>query len=85
MIKSQLKENIHFYGTTWCGDCKRAENWLKAHKIFFHFIDVDQDEKAQEFVRSKNEGNIVVPTILFSDGSILVEPADQDLADKLGE
>jgi glutaredoxin-like protein len=83
MDKSMLRKDIRVFGTTWCGDCKRAEKWLKEQNIPFAFIDVDQDSQAQDYVRSVNNGNVVVPTILFPDGSILVEPSDQDLAEKL--
>jgi glutaredoxin-like protein len=83
MDKSMLRKDIQLFGTTWCGDCKRAESWLKGQNIAFAFIDVDQDLNAQVYVKSVNDGNVVVPTILFSDGSILVEPSDDELAAKL--
>ncbi len=83
MDKTNLRKDIQLFGTTWCGDCKRAEKWLKGQNIPFAFIDVDQDPKAQVYVKSVNNGSVVVPTILFSDGSILVEPSAEELAAKL--
>ncbi len=85
MNKLNLRQGIIFYGTTWCGDCKRAEAWLNSHNIPFKHVDIDQDRKGQEYVMDVNKGNVVVPTILFADGSILVEPSDQDLIIKLGD
>ena len=31
-----------------------------------------------------NDNRLIIPTILFSDGSLLVEPRDAELAEKLG-
>jgi hypothetical protein len=47
-------------------------------------VDIDIDESGEEFVLSTNKGMRSVPTILFEDGSILVEPTDTELQYKLG-
>lgn len=64
-------------------DCLRAKRFLIRHNIFFQWIDIDLDPQAERFVREKNKGLRSIPTILFTDGSILVEPSNQELADKL--
>jgi len=45
---------------------------------------VDSNEIGEEFVILINKGMRSVPTIVFVDGSILVEPTDADLQQKLG-
>lgn len=72
------------YGTDWCGDCRRTRKFLTEHQIPFQLINIDQDKQAEKFVRSVNRGNRSVPTIVFPDGSILVEPSNGQLAQKLG-
>ena len=47
-------------------------------------MDIEQDKSGEEYVRLKNGGKRIIPTIEFSDGSILVEPSNAELADKLG-
>jgi thioredoxin reductase (NADPH) len=47
-------------------------------------VDIEQDRQAEEYVREKNNGKRIVPTIEFADGSILVEPSNAELAVKLG-
>lgn len=75
---------IRVYGTRWCGDCHRARRLLDRSKIAYEWIDIDRDREAEQFVRQHNNGNRSVPTILFDDGSALVEPSNAELAGKLG-
>jgi glutaredoxin-like protein len=75
--------SIIVYGTTWCGDCRRARRFLQNHQIDFQWINIDQDREAEAYVREVNHGNRSVPTIVFPDGSILVEPSNLQLAKKL--
>lgn len=72
------------YGTPWCPDCRRSKQFLGEHRIAYDYIDIDQDPAAQAEVERLNRGNRSVPTIVFPDGSILVEPSNEALALKLG-
>ncbi len=72
------------YGTPWCPDCRRSKQFLGEHRIAYDYIDIDQDPAAQAEVERLNRGNRSVPTIVFHDGSILVEPSNEVLAQKLG-
>ena len=76
------QEKIKMYVTTWCGDCRMAKRWFDSHGILYEYINIEEDEKAAAFVASVNKGMHSVPTIIFPDGSILVEPTPQDLARK---
>ncbi len=73
---------IKFYGTTWCGDCIRSKAFLDENKVEYEMIDIDKDGKAAKYVEKVNKGNRSVPTIVFEDGSILVEPTNEDLGKK---
>lgn len=75
---------IIIYGTNWCGDCRRTRRFLDYHKIPYQWIDIDQDKEAERFVLQTNRGLRSVPTIVFPDGSILVEPSNLKVAEKLG-
>ena len=76
--------NIIVYGADWCPDCRRSKSFLNEKNISFTWIDVDQDQAAEALVREKNNGNRVIPTIIFEDGSFLSEPSNEDLANKIG-
>ncbi|MCF2144395.1 MAG: FAD-dependent oxidoreductase [Candidatus Heimdallarchaeota archaeon] len=73
-----------FYGTTWCSDCKRSKKFLGEHRILYDFIDIEEDETAALKVEALNNGKRKVPTIVFDDGTFLVEPSNAELAAKLG-
>ena len=75
---------IVVYGADWCGDCRRAKQFLNQLGISFEWIDIDCNRKAEEFVININRGMRSIPTIVFEDGSILVEPTNEELADKVG-
>ena len=75
---------IVVYATRWCFDCKRSEKFLRKNRIEFRKVDIDQDPEGREYVMKVNDGSRSVPTIVFPDGSILVEPSNAELAEKLG-
>ena len=76
-------EAIRIYGATWCPDTSRARKVFDKHHIHFAWFDVDEDRAARKYVESVNDGDCRIPTIVFIDGSILVEPADPELERKL--
>ena len=75
---------ITVYGAPWCPDCKRAKQFLGEQRVRYDWIDIDQDEEARQRVQELNDGKQIIPTIVFQDGSILVEPSNAELAAKLG-
>ena len=74
---------IRVFGTIWCFDCTRAKGFLDQNQIPYEWIDIDQNQAAEIYVRNVNNGNRSVPTIVFPDDSILVEPGNAELARKL--
>jgi len=74
-----IENEIIVYGTTWCGDCIRVRRFFDKNNITYHWVDIDQDKRGEEFVFSINCGMRSVPTIVFADGSILVEPSEAEL------
>jgi mycoredoxin len=74
---------ITVYGTPWCGDCKRALRVLDQHQAHYHYVDIAVDDGARSYVEQVNRGFQSVPTIVFPDGSVLVEPSSSALAQKL--
>lgn len=75
-------KKITVYATSWCGDCRFAKRWLDSHGIDYDYIDIEQDDQAADYVVKVNDGRRSVPTIVFPDGSILVEPNARQLEAK---
>jgi thioredoxin reductase (NADPH) len=75
---------ITVYGATWCPDCARAKEFLGAHRVEYAWVNVEERPEALAYVERVNDGKQIIPTIVFPDGSILVEPSNAELAAKLG-
>ena len=75
---------ITMYGTGWCSDCKRAKQFFGEQRVHYDFIDIDADPDGRAIVEQLNDGKTIIPTIVFDDGSMLVEPSNAELAAKLG-
>jgi mycoredoxin len=74
---------IVLYGTVWCSSTWFVRSFLDERQIPYQWVDIDQDPQAAAYVEEINKGYRSVPTIIFSDGSILVEPAQSELERKL--
>lgn len=75
---------IKLYGTNWCSDCKRSKKFLGEQRVRYDFINIEEDIEGQAFVQKVQNGGLTIPTIVFEDGSILIEPSNAELAVKLG-
>lgn len=67
--------SLTLYTTTWCGFCRSLKRALDADGIAYGEIDIEQDPDAAAFVRSVNDGNQTVPTVVFPDGSTATNPS----------
>ena len=76
--------DITVYGASWCPDCRRAKKFLGEQLIPYNWVDLGEHPEAQGVVEGYNDGKQIIPTIVFQDGSILVEPSNAELAAKLG-
>jgi glutaredoxin-like protein len=74
---------IKVYGTAWCGDCRRAKQIFQAEGVDYDWIDISENPDAVAYVEKVNNGYRSVPTILFPDGDILIEPPSPALTKKL--
>ncbi|BBX17872.1 glutaredoxin-like protein [Mycolicibacterium duvalii] len=74
---------VTMYTTTWCGYCVRLKMALKSAGISWTEVDIEADPDAADFVGSVNNGNHVVPTLKFADGSTLTNPSIKQVKAKL--
>lgn len=79
-----MADKILFYGADWCGDCQRAKQFFGKHNIPYEFHDTDKEPGAKVKMMEINSGIPNIPTIVFPDGTCLIEPSDQELSQKLG-
>jgi len=72
------------YSTPWCGYCHRLKGALTREGVTFDEVDIEADPAAETLVKDLNDGNAVVPTLVFTDGSALTNPSPTQVKEKLG-
>jgi glutaredoxin len=66
---------IVMYCTSWCPDCRRARNWLKANNLDYVEVDIDKDPAASDQVKKWNDGKRISPT--FDIGGVIIANFDE--------
>lgn len=65
------------YSKTACAQCVQAKNYLNSKNIVFNEVNIEQDQKARDFIMA--QGHRTVPQIYFN-GSLFVEDGWQGLS-----
>jgi mycoredoxin len=81
-LYSRNPTQIVMFSTQYCSDCMRAKAFFEANDIPYVRVLIEGNREATEFVMKMNNGYRSVPTIIFPDGSVLVEPSWQELKEK---
>jgi mycoredoxin len=76
---------LTMYTTTWCGFCKNLKRQLGKAGVEITEVDIERDHEAAKFVENVNGGNQTVPTLLFADGSTMVNPSAKQVQAHLAE
>jgi thioredoxin reductase (NADPH) len=77
-------DQLTVYGAPWCPDCRRSKAFLNEQRVPYAWVDIDADADGLHFVEELQNGGRTIPTIVFPDGSHLLEPSNAELAAKLG-
>lgn len=76
--------SITMFSTEWCGYCKRLKVMLDDTGIPYSIVDIEKTPGTEELVKSVNDGNAVVPTVVFPDGTTATNPALGEVKERLG-
>ena len=79
---NKFPTQIVMYTTQYCPDCIRVKKFFEAYQIPHLQVGLEGNADATEFVMGVNNGYRSVPTIIFPDGSVLVEPTWEELKSK---
>jgi mycoredoxin len=74
---------LTMYTTQWCAFCRRLKSQLARDGIEMTEVDIERDPDAADYVMSVNGGNQTVPTVVFPDGSVLVNPSAAQVKDRM--
>ncbi|MDO5671036.1 MAG: mycoredoxin [Corynebacterium sp.] len=80
-----MSEHVTIYATTWCPYCINLKKRLDRTETPYTLIDVELDTEAAAWVESVNDGNRIVPTVKYSDGTHATNPEASAVRRKLEE
>jgi mycoredoxin len=55
--------DVIIYCTPWCGDCRRAKQFLRERGVAFREVNIDEVPDAEKLVLEVNKGLRKVPTL----------------------
>jgi thioredoxin reductase (NADPH) len=76
-------DGIRVIGNRWSPQSHQAKDFLARNQIPYQWLDIELDE-AKELISYVNECKSQLPVVLFPDGSRLVQPANTQIAAKIG-
>lgn len=77
--------HVTIYATDWCPYCANLIKRLNRTETPYELVDVEADSDAAAWVESVNDGNRVVPTVKYSDGTHATNPEASAVRRKLEE
>lgn len=83
----QTTAPVTIFATDWCPFCKKLKGNLDRSETPYEIIDVEAEGNADAaaWVESVNDGNRVVPTVLYSDGTYETNPPASSVRAKHAE
>src|SRR5215208_4124775 len=76
-------EGIRVAGTLWSLSSHKVKDFLTRHQIPYQWLDIERDSNAESLVKQVSQ-ETKLPIIFFPDGTQLIEPSLNVLADKVG-
>jgi|SRR5689334_1776932 len=70
-----MRKEIVVYGADWCEDTQRTRTFLQSSGLPYRYINIENDERAREWVLRQNDGTQKTPTVDLG-GLVLSVPSD---------
>ena len=77
-------DGIRVAGTQWSASSHTTKDFLARNLIPYKWFDIDKDADIRELVESVSKDRHQLPVVFFPDGSHLIAPTPQTLAEKIG-
>ena len=83
----ETNAHVTVFATSWCPFCAKLRQNLDRTETPYDVVDVEAagNEDAAAWVESVNDGNRVVPTVLYSDGTHETNPPASSVRNKQKE
>jgi thioredoxin reductase (NADPH) len=77
-------DGIRVAGTQWSASCHRVKDFLTRNQIPYQWLDIEKDTQIKALVDTLSTEETRLPVVFFPDGSHLVDPSPQSLAERIG-
>jgi thioredoxin reductase (NADPH) len=77
-------EGVRVLGHRWAPLTHQIKDFMARNQIPYHWSDLETDEESQRLVQSLKLEASQLPAVLFPDGTYLVQPTNQQIAEKVG-
>lgn len=77
-------DGIRVAGTLWSASSHNVKDFLARNQIPYQWLDIEKDEQAKALVEAVNKEYHHLPAVFFPDGSVMIEPDNRTLAEKVG-
>ena len=77
-------DGIRVLGHRWSAESHVARDFLARNQVPYRWLDIATDREAQELLDLANADPERCPILVFPDGSILVQPTTEQIAEKAG-
>lgn len=83
----ETTEHVTIFYADWCPFCAKLIKNLDRTETPYELVDVEADgtEDINAWIESVNDGNRIVPTVLYSDGTHATNPSASEVRAKYAE
>ncbi|MBU5653877.1 mycoredoxin [Corynebacterium aurimucosum] len=83
----ETTEHVTIFFADWCPFCAKLIKNLDRTETPYELVDVEADgtEDINAWIESVNDGNRIVPTVLYSDGTHATNPSASEVRAKYAE
>jgi thioredoxin reductase (NADPH) len=77
-------DGIRVVGHQWAPDSHRIKDFLTSNHVPYAWLDVLADQEARDLLLTAEDPAAPLPMLFFPDGTYLANPANRDIADRVG-
>lgn len=77
-------EGIRVVGNRWASASHQVKDFLARNNIPYLWLDPELSEEARRLIEVSSVAKLELPCLFFADGSILQQPANREIAEKVG-
>src|SRR6476660_9437398 len=77
-------QGVRVVGSQWSSRASEIRDFLGRTFVPHQWLNADRDEEAKNFIKTAEAKTASLPLVIFPDGEVLSDPANKDIAEKLG-